>query len=164
MVQGWVCMMIDRKFHRLQLSAAVGYDERVFHFNSWLVHRLVSGIKGTTIFHFQNHTGKLVWLSSQNMFFWLGLYHATAILLFLSLLTDAEVYRPHSCRGVFSSNFFIRGESRFHTAQLTMIFSFHSILFSVSYIGSLFKSSNVFHHRASLAQLTIKILSGCWLM
>ena len=140
-------MMIDRKFHKLQLSADVGYEEVVFPVKSFSLCRPTSGIKGITIFHFQNHTGIRLSLLSHKIFCCLGLYHAMVILLFLLLVTDAEVYRPHSCSGVFSSIILIRGGYRFPTATLTIIFSFQRILFSESYVGLVFKSSKVFHHK-----------------
>ena len=49
-------MMMDRKFHKVQLSAAVGYDEVVCVSSVFL--GVTSGIKGITMFHCQNHTGR----------------------------------------------------------------------------------------------------------
>jgi hypothetical protein len=152
--------MIDRKFHRLQLSAAVGYDELVLPVKSFSLFHPISGIKGTTIFHFQNHTGRQVLILYPKMLFCLGSYHETDILLFLLLLTDGDEYHHLSSFGVFSFNVFMT-LPLLPIAQLIIIFSCHSILFSVLYVGLSFKSSMVFHHKPSLAQLTIKILSGC---
>ncbi len=144
--QGWVCIMIDRKFHRLQLSAAVGYDELVSPVKSNSFFHPISDIKGTTIFHFQNHTGRRVLILYPKTLFCLGSYHETDILLFLLLLTDADEYHHLSSLGAFSFNVFMLFPL-LPIAQLIITFSFHSILFNVSYIGSPFKSSKVFHHK-----------------
>ena len=59
-------MMMERKFHRDPLWAAVGNEDVVLSFRP----SLRVWIKGITIFHFQNHIGQLLSLVSliQNIF------------------------------------------------------------------------------------------------
>ena len=80
-------MMIERWFQRVLLRAAVGIEE-----GDDQKSRSYRSTKGITIFHgHQNHTGKQLSLLSRNVLLLVTSYPITVILLFMSLLIDADL-------------------------------------------------------------------------
>ena len=121
--------MMDRKFHRLQLSAEVGYDDVVLV--SSLLFSQTKGINGIMIFHCQNHIGRRDLLSSWKILVWFALYHVTVILLFLLLFTDVDEYVSHSTCILSFGIFRKFPHDRFVEATLIITFSFSRIVLSV---------------------------------
>ena len=150
---------MERKFHSVPLTAAVGHDDSV-HVRSPPV-RCTNFVKGRTILlhSLENPRGSLDDRSLPNILSLSVSNPETVILLRYELFTDAELRVQFSRSSSYSFKIYLIILT-FQHPIIAITFFFSNISLNILYCGSLFNCSKESQLNLSHAQLIIKCLSG----